>query len=119
MFKYCLNTSSLRGYKLPLHDEIEIAAAAGYDAIEPWMSEIEDHRAGGGTPEELAAQVRDKGLTVQGAIGFFEWIVDDDARRKAALEQARHDMDLVARIGGTLIAAPPMGAVEATGLDLQ
>jgi len=118
-FKFCLNTSTLRGYKLPLREEIEIAAAAGYHAIEPWMSEIEAHENAGGTLEELASVVRDNGLSVQGAIGFFEWIVDDDARRAAALEQARRDMERVARLGGTLIAAPPMGAVETSGLDLR
>jgi sugar phosphate isomerase/epimerase len=119
MFKTCLNTSTLRGYKLPLREEIEIAARAGYDAIEPWLAEIEAHENAGGTAEELAAVVRDNGLTVQGAIGFFEWIVDDDTRRAAALEQARRDIDRVARLGGTLIAAPPMGATETSGLDLH
>jgi sugar phosphate isomerase/epimerase len=118
MFKFCLNTSTLRGYKLPLRDEIEIAARAGYAAIEPWISELEAHEASGGTMEEIASMVRDNGLSVQGAIGFFEWIVDDDTRRAAALERARRDMDLVARAGGTLIAAPPMGATDITGLDL-
>lgn len=118
MFKFCLNTSTLRGYKLTLRQEIEIAGRAGYDAIEPWMSEIEAHEEAGGTVEELATMVRDNSLSVQGAIGFFEWIVDDEARRKIALERARRDMELVARMGGTLIAAPPMGAVETTDLNL-
>jgi hypothetical protein len=37
MFKICLNTSTLRGYKLPLRDLIDIAARAQFDAIEPWI----------------------------------------------------------------------------------
>ncbi|MDF2441407.1 MAG: 2-keto-myo-inositol isomerase [Abditibacteriota bacterium] len=118
MFKFCLNTSTLRGYKLTLREEIEIAGRAGYDAIEPWMSEIEAHEETGHTIEELATMVRNSGLSVQGAIGFFEWIVDDETRRKAALERARRDMERVARLGGTLIAAPPMGATETTDLNL-
>lgn len=116
--KFCLNTSTLRGYKLTLREEIEIAGRAGYDAIEPWMSELEAHEEAGGTLEELATMARDRGLSVQGAIGFFEWIVDDETRRKCALEQARRDMERVARLGGALIAAPPMGATETTGLNL-
>lgn len=119
MFKLCLNTSTLRGYKLTLREEIEIAGRAGYDAIEPWINEIEAHENTGGTLEELASVVRDNGLSVRGAIGFFEWIIDDEARRRAALERARLDMERVARLGGTLIAAPPMGAVETSGLDLH
>jgi len=119
MFKTCLNTSTLRGYKLPLRELITITSQAGYDAIEPWISDLEAHEAAGGTLQDAASLVRDSGLSVQGAIGFFEWIVDDAAKRAAALQQARRDMERVARLGGTLIAAPPMGATEVRGLDLN
>ncbi|HEX8463852.1 MAG TPA: sugar phosphate isomerase/epimerase family protein [Abditibacterium sp.] len=118
MFKTCLNTSTLRGYGLPLAQEIEIAAQAGYDAIEPWLSEMATHEKSGAKLEDLARKTRDLGLSVQGAIGFFEWIVDDESRRQTALETARRDMDRVARIGGHLIAAPPMGATEVSNINL-
>ena len=36
----------------------------------------------------------------------------------AALETSRRDMDLVRKIGGTRIAAPPVGATKQQGLDL-
>lgn len=119
MFKTCLNTSTLQGYNLNLAQEIDIAARAGYDAIEPWISEIEAHENAGGRLEDLGQKVRDLGLSVQGAIGFFEWIVDDETRRRAALETARRDMERVSRLGGHLIAAPPMGATEVSDLDLR
>jgi 2-keto-myo-inositol isomerase len=119
MFKICLNTSTLRGYKLSLREEIEIAASAGYNAIEPWISELEAHEESGASLQELGGQIRDSGLSVQGAIGFFEWIVDDDARRSAALERAKRDMERVSLLGGSLIAAPPMGATDTIGLDLN
>ena len=118
MFKTCLNTSTLRGYKLPLVQLVSIARDAGYDAIEPWIDELEAHQNGGGSLEELGREIRDAGLSVQGAIGFAPWIAEDEAERAQALEAARRDMELVARIGGTLIAAPPMGAVETPGLEL-
>ncbi|HVF85368.1 MAG TPA: sugar phosphate isomerase/epimerase family protein [Abditibacteriaceae bacterium] len=119
MFKFCLNTSTLRGYQLTLREEIEVAARAGYGAVEPWISEMEAHEENGGTLEELGRVARDNGVVVQGAIGFFEWIVDDPSRRTVALERARRDMERVARLGGNLIAAPPSGATETSGLDLQ
>lgn len=119
MFKTCLNTSTLRGFKLPLAQSVQIAAQAGYNAIEPWIDELQAHEASGGSLEGLGRQIREAGLSVQGAIGFAEWIVDDEARRKAGLEMARRDMELVARVGGHLMAAPPMGAVEASGLSLE
>jgi sugar phosphate isomerase/epimerase len=109
-FRYCLNTSTIRGQKLSLVDEIEIAAAAGYNGIEPWIDEIDAYVAGGGSLADLDRRLRDHGLAVEGAIGFFEWIVDDDARRSRGLDEAKRNMDLLARIGGKRLAAPPWGA---------
>ena len=115
MFKTCLNTSTLRGYKLPLTQLVSVARDAGYDAIEPWIAELEAHQNAGGSLEDLGAQIRDAGLSVAGAIGFAPWILGEPS----GFEAARRDMELVARIGGTLIAAPPMGAVETAGLALE
>lgn len=119
-FRYCLNTSTLRGHGLALPDLIDIAAAAGYEAIEPWVDEIEKYAAGGGDLRDLAERIRDLGLTVEGGIGFFEWAVDDSGRRAKGMDDARHAMSLLARIGGKRVAAPPFGAHEsgAPRLDL-
>ena len=110
MFRYCLNTSTIRGQQLSLVQEIELAAKAGYQGIEPWLSEIEEHVRQGGTLADLRKRIVDAGLTVEGGIGFAEWIVDDDARRAAGLEQAQRDMDTLAAIGATRMAAPAAGA---------
>ncbi len=109
-FRYCLNTSTIRGQKLSLVEEVEIAAKAGYSGVEPWIREIERHVDDGGTLKDLRKRIDDLGLTVESAIGFADWISDDPAKRKEGLEQARRDMDLVRAIGGTRIAAPPAGA---------
>lgn len=119
-FRYCLNTSTLRGHNLPLNELVDIAAAAGYEAIEPWIDEIEKYAANGGDLRGLNSRIRDLGLTVEGGIGFFEWIVDDEDLRKQGMEKARHSMGLLARLGGKRIAAPPWGAhqAEAARVDL-
>jgi 2-keto-myo-inositol isomerase len=117
-FRYGLNTSTIQGQKLSLVEEIEIAAAAGYQAIEPWINEIERYVEGGGSLPELKRRIADHGMTVEGAIGFAEWIVDDDARRAKGFEIARRDMELVAQIGGKRMAAPAMGATDIEGFDL-
>jgi 2-keto-myo-inositol isomerase len=109
-FRYCLNTSTLRGHKLSLPELVDIAAAAGYEAIEPWIDEIERYAAEGGDLRDLAARIRDLGLTIESGIGFFEWMVDDPARRAKGLDAARRSMGLLARIGGKRIASPPWGA---------
>jgi sugar phosphate isomerase/epimerase len=117
-FRYCFNTSTVRGKQLPLVQVIEIAARAGYAAIEPWVDEVEKYKDGGASLKDLAKRIRDLGLVVADAIAFPEWIVDDDARRKKGLENARRAMDLVRQIGGTRIAAPPAGATNQADMNL-
>ena len=119
-FKYGLNTSTIRGQKLGLAKEIDIAAQAGYSAIEPWVQTIQDYVKAGGKLADIRKQIADRGLTVEGAISFARWIVDDDAARAEGVEQVKREMDLLAQIGGKRIAAPPAGvnANNAAGLDL-
>jgi sugar phosphate isomerase/epimerase len=118
--KFCLNTSTISGQKIPLPEEVTVAAEAGYDGIEPWLREIQAYVDGGGKLPDLRKQIEDSGLTVESAIGFANWIVDDEAQRAAGIEQLKRDMELVLGIGGTRIAAPPVGAhqKEAARIDL-
>jgi sugar phosphate isomerase/epimerase len=109
-FRLGLNTSTLRGYKLPLPEQIDLTAASGYDAIEPWIADMANYAEGGGSLKDLRQRCRDRGLEVCSAIGFAQWLVDDDAQRAKGLEQMKRDMSLVAALGGSRIAAPPAGA---------
>jgi 2-keto-myo-inositol isomerase len=117
-FRYCLNTSTLRGQKLPINEIVDIAAKAGYDALEPWLNELEAYQQAGGKLSDLRKQIADHGMTVESAIGFAPWLVDDDAARAKGLEQAKHDMDQVKQIGGIRIAAPPAGAYDVENVNL-
>jgi sugar phosphate isomerase/epimerase len=117
-FGFCLNMSTIREQKLTVPEQVDLAAAAGYDAIEPWMGELQRFVEQGGNPADLRKRIADKGLTVASAIGFAEWIVDDEANRKQGLENARRDMQLLSSIGGVRIAAPPVGATRQTDLNL-
>lgn len=118
-FRYCLNTSTIRGQNLSLDKEIEIAAKAGYDAIEPWVDRVNQYVKSGGSLKELRKRIADLGLTVESAISFFRWVVDDDTERAKGLEQVKREMDVLAQIGGKRIAAPPAGATRKPGLDLM
>jgi sugar phosphate isomerase/epimerase len=117
-FRYGLNTATLMGQKLSIVEEVEIASRAGYHAIEPWVRELDQYVKNGGNLKDLGKRLADRGLRVESAIDFFEWIVDDDGKRKAGLENARRGMDMVRQIGGTRIAAPPAGATDRTNLSL-
>ncbi len=118
-FGYCFNTSTIRGQKLPLVRELEIAARAGYRGIEPWVAEIDEHVKTGGSLPDLRKRIADLGLSVESVIGFAQWIVDDDAQRAAGLEEARRIMGLTAEIGGTRLAAPPAGVSNRDRPDLS
>ncbi len=118
-FGYCLNTSTIRGQDLGIQAEVEIAAKAGYQALEPWIKQLETFVKAGGSLRDLGKRIADHGMTVESAIGFAPWIVEDEAARKKGLEQARRDMDLVRQIGGKRIAAPPVGATDLANFDLR
>ncbi|MBN2295962.1 MAG: sugar phosphate isomerase/epimerase, partial [Pirellulales bacterium] len=108
-FSFCFNTATILGQKLPLDEEVKIAAAAGYDGIEPWIRNIRKYHEDGGSLSDMKKMIADSGLKVESAIGFARWINPDKNARKAGLEQARQDMELVRAIGGKRIAAPPAG----------
>lgn len=116
-FGYCLNTSTIRGSALDIVAEIAVAARAGYDAIEPWVTEIDAYTAKGGTLRDLGARIADAGLTVENVIAFNTWLDDDETRRAASMEKLRIDMDKVAQIGGRRIATPPGNNRAAVSLD--
>jgi sugar phosphate isomerase/epimerase len=119
-FRFALNTGTIRGYKLDLPAQIDLAIRAGYAGIEPWISDLAKVAESGGSLKDLGKRCADAGLTVISAIGFAGWAVNDDAARAAGLEQMRRDMGLVAQLGGTHIAASPAGVNKPdVALDLD
>lgn len=111
-FGYCLNTSTIRGQKLPVEEVAKLAAKAGFGAIEPWLVELQDYTKRGGHLKDLGKLLADLGLKVESSIGFAKWIVDDELERQKGLDEAKRDMEMVAAIGGKRIAAPPAGATD-------
>jgi len=120
-FVFGLNTSTIRacGGNPTIVEEIEAAGKAGYSSIEPWFRKINAHVKGGGKLADLKKRLDDHGLAVTSAIGFARWIVDDDTKRAQGLEEAKRDMDTIAQLGGTRIAAPPAGAPRDNPVDLD
>ena len=117
-FRFGLNTATLMGQKLSIVEEIEIAGRAGYQAIEPWVRELDQYVKDGSNLKDLGKRIVDRGLSVESAIDFPEWIVDDETQRKKGLENARRGMDMVKQIGGKRIAAPPSGATKRADIPL-
>lgn len=123
-FKLGLNMSTIRGVRgakeqLTIVEEVDIAGKAGYQAIEPWIRKIQAYVESGGSLKDLGQRIKDHGMVVSSAIGFAAWIVDDDERRAKGLEELKRDMDWLAQIGGTRIAAPPAGAPRNKPVELD
>jgi len=116
-FRFCLNTGTIRGHNLTLDQEIEVASKAGYDAIEPWMDRLNQVTQRGGSLKDLRQRLTDARLTVEGAIGFPAWCVDDEAQRAKGFEQAKRDMDLLTQLGAKRMAAPPAGVPDNQRVD--
>ena len=117
-FGFMFNTATVMGQKLTLTQQIDVAAKAGYDSFEPWIRDVEAFVSAGNKVEDAARRLKDANLRVDSSIGFANWIADDAGMRKKGLEQARRDMDLVRRLGGLRIAAPPVGATDKATPDL-
>jgi sugar phosphate isomerase/epimerase len=120
-FVLCLNTSTIRGQDaaVPLPKEIELAAKAGFTAMEPWVREIDAYVKAGGDLKDLRKRFEDHGIAVVDAIGFAPWLMGDGEAHKKGLDAMKRDMELVAQVGAKHIAAPPMGATALSNFDLK
>lgn len=118
-FTFSLNTSTIMGQKQGIVKDIETAAKAGYDGIEVWINAMQQYLDEGGNLRDLKARIDDQGIKVVNAIGFAPWIVDDEVKRKAGLEQAKKEMEMLSAIGCYRLAAPPAGATDIGGLSLD
>jgi 2-keto-myo-inositol isomerase len=122
--KYCLNMSTIQkcllgGKELDVQDQIKVASKAGYSGGELWLRNIQKFFSGGGKLSDLRKQIHDSGLTVESAIAFGKWLVDDETTRKKGLEECARDMDTIRELGGTRIAAPPTGMTDQPSMDLD
>lgn len=101
----CLNASTIR--PAPLRDKIAIAAQTGYDAIEPWIDDLEKHEAEGGDLDALGAEIRDLGLTVPNVIGLWSCMPAGKDAFEQSLEATRNRMRMSAAVGSKHVAAIP------------
>jgi sugar phosphate isomerase/epimerase len=118
-FEFSLNMSTIMGQNLGLIKELEVASAAGYQHCEIWVPTLEAYLKSGGKLSEVKKRIDDLGIKIQNAIGFAQWIVDDEATRKQGVEQMKREMGMLAELGCFRTAAPPMGATKEAGLDLR
>ncbi len=118
-FRYCLNMATLLGQKLSLTEEVQIAAAAGYQAVELWVTKIQDFVRQGGSLADLKKRISDVGLSLESTIAWDEWISPASEHSPQGIEAWKRNLDLVAQLGGRRICAPPCGTLQPADCDLQ
>lgn len=110
-FLYCLNTSTIR--PTPLMDKIRIAAAVGYQAIEPWNDELTEYVNQGGTLADVKKAIADAGLKVVSVIALHNWITTEGAGYRAAMDECRRRMEQAAYLESPyIVASPPREKVD-------
>lgn len=100
-----MNTSTIR--PASLQDKIKVTAEAGWDAIEPWIDDIDKYEAEGGNLKDLGKQIKDLGLYVPNVIGLWNAIPATQEEWDASLEITRKRMRQCADIGSQHVAAIP------------
>ena len=108
-FSFCLNTSTIQGQKPGLKGYLDIAAKAGYDGVELWIRDIQEYLDAGNSISGLKKYIQDSKLKFENAIGFAPWMVDDEEKRKAGMQQMEKEMEILAALGCTRVAAPAAG----------
>ena len=108
---YCLNASTIRG--TPVARQIEVAALAGYGAIELWFADVDEHVAAGGTLAELRCALDDRGLALPTMIYLGGWLEAADTDWPGIRAECGRRLDQAAQLGARhVIAGPPAGRAD-------
>jgi len=111
----CINSSVIR--PTPLKDKIRVAAEAGYDGIELWINELEEHEAAGGSLKDLAGEIRDRGLFVPNVIGLWSCMPPTQPEWEESLPATRERIRRSSDVGSQHVAAIP--APDRPDFDLK
>ncbi|MDD4797626.1 MAG: sugar phosphate isomerase/epimerase [Eubacteriales bacterium] len=115
--KLAINTSTLLPYQLCCAEQIRVSARAGFSGIELWTRDIQNHVNSGQPLGDLKTLLRDSNLDAFNGISFIKWAENDEGVRKAALETAKGELEMLAELGIPHIAAPLCGDI--TGMSLE
>ncbi len=118
-FRLALNLATLDGFHLSLEEQIEVAAQAGYEGVEPWTREVTRSLENGGTLADLRKRIADHGFAVPVCDAFYPWIVDDASLRKQGIEQMKREMEYCRELGANRITATCVGATDHRLDDFQ
>ncbi|MEM9346600.1 MAG: sugar phosphate isomerase/epimerase family protein [Planctomycetota bacterium] len=101
----CLDFATIR--PSPTIAKVRIAAAAGYDAIEPWEGDLHKFEQEGGDLKDLGKRIKDMGMFVPSVIGLWGAIPATREAFDKSLEATRRRMRQAADIGAEHIQVVP------------
>ena len=110
-FRYCLNASTIA--TTPILKQLEVAKAAGYEAIELWHDHIDKYLAAGGTLAELRKAINDSALKIPTTIYLAGWFQPAGTEHDVAIAEVRRRLEQAAAVGAEFsIAGPPPGKAD-------
>ena len=101
----------------PPRTKIKVAAGAGWDGIELWMSDLEEHEQGGGNLKDLRQEIADLGLYVNNVIGLWSCMPEGEEAWNEQLPKTRNMMRMCSEVGAQGVAALP--APDRENFDLK
>ena len=101
----CLDFATIR--PSPTVAKVRIAAASGYDAIEPWEGDLHKFEQEGGNLKDLGKRIKDMGLFVPSVIGLWGAIPATREAFDKSLVDTRRRMRQAADIGAEHIQVVP------------
>ena len=102
----CLDTATIRTAG-DLEKKVDIAIAAGFDAIEPWDSELKEFEDNGGDLKALGKKIRDHGLFVPSMIGLWGCIPENEEAFQKSLPETRNRLRMASEMGCEFVQAIP------------
>lgn len=101
----CLDTATIR--PASLREKVQIAAKAGYDAIEPWDRELAEYENEGGNLKDLGKEIKELGMFVPSVIGLWNALPPTEKDFNASLKDTRNRMRMAADIQSQHIQTIP------------
>lgn len=101
----CLDTATIR--PASLREKVQIAAKAGYDAIEPWDGELAEFEKNGGNLKDLGKEIKDLGLFVPSVIGLWNALPPNETKFEESLNDTRNRMRMASDIGSKHVQTIP------------
>jgi len=102
----CIDTATIRTAG-SLDKKVDIAIAAGFDAIEPWDNELKEFEESGGDLKVLGQKIRDHGLFVPSMIGLWGCLPDNEDAFQKSLPDTRNRLRMASEIGCEFVQVIP------------